>query len=76
MCANYKLNLFFYYYFSIDKMEQFKDSVENLKKQDSLLDFGGNYIHAVIPDIMSLIHRALNKRIHLAQIKQDTVTEV
>lgn len=61
--------------FHIDKMEQFKDSVENLKKQDSLLDFGGNYVHAVIPDIMSLIHRALIKRIHLAQIKQDPVTE-
>ena len=66
----------FFFYFSIDKLEQFKDSVEKLKKQDNLLDFDGHCIHAVIPDIMSLLQRALNKRIHLVQIKQYPIKEV
>lgn len=50
--------------------------MDKLNLHDRLLDYGGNYVHTVIPNVMSLLQRALNKRIDLVQIKQYPLAQV
>ncbi|CAG2189933.1 NOL6 [Mytilus edulis] len=60
----------FEHIFHVTCIEELKNTVDKLNLQDRLLDYGGNYVHTVIPNVMSLLQRALNKRIDLVQIKQ------
>ncbi|XP_071171681.1 nucleolar protein 6-like isoform X2 [Mytilus edulis] len=60
----------FEHIFHVTCIEELKNTVDKLNLHDRLLDYGGNYVHTVIPNVMSLLQRALNKRIDLVQIKQ------
>ena len=65
-----------YCFCSITDVTELKLTVEKLKLQNKLLDHAGNYIHAIIPELLTLIHKALNIRVKLVQIKQQPVSEV
>ncbi|KAJ8304133.1 hypothetical protein KUTeg_017716 [Tegillarca granosa] len=53
----------------IKNLENLQFSVNKLKQENGVLDRGGNYVQASIPNVLSLLQKALDKRITQLQLK-------
>ncbi|XP_070542039.1 nucleolar protein 6-like isoform X2 [Ptychodera flava] len=61
--------------FHISRLSNLKSAVAKFDDDDRLVDFGGNYVTAVLPSIIEVLEKGLGKRIKLLGMCQPDIKE-